>query len=346
MPISLPPQANVNVNSQVVQNFSVSPDLSVLSSTSASDVIRMAALRYQLDQVVKQNEAQFIITSVKVADLQTGDTLYKHDPRTAQYAASLNKIPIALLLLQDLRAGTVHLTDTINWTASDVRGGFGFYDQPGAPTSATVQQLVQDMLNRSGNTAVRILVNQTSLGGAAAVNARLAQDPKLVQTRLQLVSNTGFYLGNTTVSEGLRLMEQLQKTKDSYEQVMQNALATNVFTDYGVRSQLAGNSFIQLANKVGILDDTDAGSNRHDEGIVYNSQTHRSYGYSFMTTNFSPDLSANAPAEQSLEEMGLVVLRFAGDTPTTPMAGPLQTPKSAQTPQFTESPTTDKKVLY
>ena len=342
MQVNVPPQTNTAGSSQTVQSLSHSSALSVLSDSTASDLIKTAALRYQMDQIIKQNEAQFIITSAKFTDLQTGATLYSSSPDTTQYAASLNKIPVALLLLQDLRASKTHLSDTLSWSSSDVRGGYGIYDQPGAPTSATVEQLIQDMLNRSGNTAVRILVNKTSLGGAAAVNARLAQYPELVQTRLQLVSSTGFYLGNTTATENLWLMQQLQQKKDSYEQVMQTAMATNIFTTYGVRSQLAGNDYIQLANKVGILDDTDAGSNRHDEGIIYNYRTHRSYSYSFMTTNFSPDLSANLPAEQSLQEMGLLVLRFAGDQPQ----GPIMHPMAPSQNQFKETPSLDKKVLY
>jgi beta-lactamase class A len=337
------PNQYVPGSSQTAQVSAAPSDISVFSSDSASDMIKTAALRYQLDQIVNSDESQFIITSAKVNDLQTGQTLYSHGTDTSQFAASLNKIPIAMLLLQDLRTGKMHLSDTISWSAGGVRGGFGFYDQPGAPTTATIQQLIQDMLNMSGNTAVRVLVDKTSLGGPAAVNARLAQYPQLVQTRLQLVTSTSFYLGNTTTSEGLWAMEQVQKTKDSYEQLMQNAMATNIFTDYGVRSQLAGNSYIQLANKVGILDDTDAGSNRHDEGIVYNFQTHHSYGYSLMTTNFSPDLSANAPAEKSLESMGLVILRFAGDKPVSSVATKPLTQSQAQ-PNL--SPATDKKVLY
>jgi beta-lactamase class A len=343
MNMNVPQQATTTSSNQTTQNLSSPTDLSTLSSDNVSDMLKRAALRYQLDQIVNNNENQrFIITSATVQDLLTGQMLYNHNQDTAQFAASLNKIPIAWFLLQDLRAGKVHMTDSITWTSSEVSGGYGFYDQPGAPTTATVQELVQDMLNRSGNTAVRILVNHTSLGGPLAVNQRLAQYPKLVQTRLQLLSANRFFLGNTTSSEGTWLMEQLQSNKDSYEQFMQNALATNIFTDFGVRSQLAGNSYIQLANKVGILDDTDAGSNRHDEGIIYNSNTHRSYAYSLMTTNFSQDLSANAPAEQSLKDMGLVILRFAGDKP---MMQP-QAQAQVQKPHFQEVPQAQTKILY
>lgn len=321
-------------------------NLAAFSDTHASANTKLNTLRYDLQQIANQNESQFIITSVQVKDLQTGRSLFSYNPDMAQYAASLNKIPLAWLLLQDLRSGKVSLSHQVSWNAGDVVPGYGYYDQTNAPTTATVKQLIQDMLNRSGNTATEVLGNQV-LGGTLAVNARLAQYPNLVQTSLQGVTSNTFYLGNTTPNEGAWLMQQLQKTKDSYEQLMQNALATNIFTDYGVRSQLSGDPNIVLANKVGIIDDNDAGSNRHDEGIIYNLKTHRSYEYSFMTTNFSPDLSSNVPAEKSLEEMGLVVLRYAGDQPqsqstatATPQAAPVQGTG------FHELPGVDKKTLY
>ena len=320
-------------------------NLAIFSDAHASDAAKLEALRGDLQQIVNQNESQYIITSVQVKDLQTGQVLYDHGSGVAQYAASLNKIPLAWLLLQDLRSGAVTMSQQLSWNSSDIISGYGVYDQPNVPPTATVQQLIQDMLNMSGNTATVILGNQV-LGGPLAINARLAQYPQLVQTSLQGVrsssGNEGFYLGNTTPREGSWLMEQLQKNKDGYEQFMQHALATNIFTTYGVRSQLSGDPNIELANKVGIIDDSDAGSNRHDEGIIYNIQTHRAYEYSFMTTNFSTDLSSNVPAEQSLADMGLVVLRFAGERSQANIAKQVPTAQ----PTFHESLPLNKKALY
>jgi hypothetical protein len=134
-------------------------------------------------------------------------------------------------------------------------------------------------------------------------------------------------------------MEQLQMAKDQFEQFMQHAMATNIFVSYGVRSQLEGNSYIVLANKVGILDDP-TGNNRHDVGIIYNSKTHRSFAYSFMTTNFGTDGVANMEAEASLQQMGRDLLRFAGDKPQT--AVPQSSTLSPQAQQLQP----EKKVLY
>src|SRR5437868_5602373 len=159
--------------------------------------------------------------------------IVKYSPDTEQFAASINKLPVALLLLQDLRAGKLHMDQTMTWLPSDVRAGNGVYDQPGAPTTASFQDVLFDMLNPSGNTAVRIMVNY-ALGGAAAVNARWAQYPQLSHTYLQPLDANRFYLGNSTPHDSLWTLEKLMNTQDKYSKFMKNAMATNIFTDYGV----------------------------------------------------------------------------------------------------------------
>jgi hypothetical protein len=342
MNIPTPTQSTMAASSMTTQNSVAAADLSALSDAATPSTIRTAALQYRIDQVIKQNESQGVQTGVEIQDLQTGQMLVSHDPAMSQFAASINKLPVAMLLEQDLRSGNIHMSDKLSWKAADVLPGNGVYDQTGAPTTATVQQLIFDMLNHSGNTAVEILVDQ-SLGGAQAVNRRLEQDPQLVRTRLQIVGPGQFYLGNTTPTESLWVMERVQATKDSYEQFMQNAMATNIFTTYGVRSQLSGNSFITLANKVGILDDpAGSGTNRHDVGIIYNSQTHRSYAYSFLTSNYSNGTDLTTQAESSLQQMGLDVLRYAGDTPQNSIKQSQNAViKSQQQIHFN-----DKKVLF
>ena len=82
---------------------------------------------------------------------------------------------------------------------------------------------------------------------------------------------------------------------------------------------MAGNDWITLVNKVGILNDP-TGDNRHDVGIIYNQKTHKSYGYSYMTTAPEENPDATPQAEQSLKDMGRYLLRFAGDKPATTRA--------------------------
>ena len=311
---------------------------SVFDRTDISNSIKNAVLRYRIQQVIKANtEAGVSVTSADIYDFQAHKTIVQENQDAVHFAASINKLPIAWLALQDLRAHKFNLTDTVTWQASDVRGGYGVYDQPGAPTSATVQDVLYDMLNRSGNTAVRVIVNY-KLGGAAAVNDRLATYPQIPNTRLQPLDATRFYVGNSTAKESLWVMTQLMSKNDSYQQFLKNAMAANIFTDFGVRTQLAGNDYIVLVNKVGILDDPD-GNNRHDVGIVYNTKTHKSYGYSFMTTAPYENTTGTAQAQTSLGTMGKDVLRLNGDKVKKRQSNAV-TPLAAQAPQV------ESKVLY
>jgi beta-lactamase class A len=295
----------------IVEQLSASEGAAAFGDHEMGDFIKKLILRHLINGAIRQNEAQHVTSGVQITDLKSGQTIVGHNLDTQHFAASINKLPVVLLVLQDLRAGRLSLNQTMTWQASDVRAGNGVFDQPGAPLQASLGDVIFDLLNRSGNTAVRILVNQ-GLGGAAAVNNRWAQIPQLSNTRLQPLDANRFFLGNSTPRDSLWTMTELMKTQDQYATFLKNALKSNIFTDMGVRSQLAGNDYIVLVNKVGILDDVD-GNNRHDVGIIYNTRTHKSYGYSFMTTSPFDDPAATPRAGQSLKDMGRYLLRFSGD---------------------------------
>jgi len=333
------PNTPVTTTEVSSQQHVLKADLSTLAQDNLTDSFKAPALRNYIEKITAKNERQKVTTDVSIIDFQTQRAIVSHNLDVEQFAASVNKVPIAQLVLTDLRAGTLSFNQVITWQPGDVRAGAGVYDQPGAPTSATIKDLLFDMLNPSGNTAVRAFVNYT-LGGAAAVNTRLKNDLNLQHTYLQPLDANRFYLGNSTARDSLQSLRQLLGTNDQYSTFVKNALATNIYTGYGVRSQLAGNDYIILANKVGILDDVD-GNNRHDVGIIYNTRTHKSYGYSFMNTAYGD--AVNTPTAQagiSLADMGSGVLRYAGDKPvrqqsqqTTPFAAP-------------SSPAPERKILY
>ncbi|MEK7153504.1 MAG: serine hydrolase, partial [Patescibacteria group bacterium] len=230
-------------------------------------LVKEIFLRHLIDGSVKENERQNIVTGVSLVDLASHRTLVNHNQDTEQFAASINKLPVGLLLLEDLRSGTLSPGQTLTWTADDRRDGFGEFDQPGSPLSAPLEDVLYDMLHSSGNTAVRILVNK-GLGGASPVNHRLAANPELSQTTLQPLHASRFFLGNSTPRDSLWTIDQLMKRQDRYARFMKDAMADNIFEEFGVRSQLADDDYILLVNKVGILDDTE-GNNRHDVGILY-----------------------------------------------------------------------------
>ncbi|HUS25936.1 MAG TPA: serine hydrolase [Nevskiaceae bacterium] len=312
--MNAPTPSNYQAPSQpTTQNIAQYSDESLLWRSDITDIIKQAVLRYRLSKSVQQAENAQVLPGVRVVDFQTNQVVYDHNQNSVHFAASVNKLPIAWLVLQDLRAGTLQFNQVLTWTAADQRAGAGIYDQPGAPTQATVKDLLFDMLNPSGNTAVRALVNQ-GMGGAQAVNNRLAQVPQIPNTRLQPLDANRFYVGNTTPKEALFIMQQLLAGQDKYQKYVKNALATNIYTDISVRSQLAGNDFILLVNKVGLLDDPE-GNNRHDVGVIYNTKAHKSYGFSLLTTSPFTSTTATSVAEQSLKDMGRATLRYAGDKP-------------------------------
>jgi hypothetical protein len=300
----LPQQPSTNTN-QVIS-------VDQLQDSDVSQVVKEAILRSLLQAAISQNNSESIITGVTVTDAESSRTIFGHNQDTKHFAASVNKIPIALLILEDLRSGEISLNQTVSWQASDVRGGFGDFDQPGAPMQATLREVLYDMLNKSGNTVVRATVNYV-LDGPEAVNARFAQKPQLSNTNLTVLGPTSFYLGDSTPSDAMWAMSELLETQDRPGRFMKDALATNIFTDFGVRSQLHDNDNILLVNKIGLLDDPE-GNNRHDVGIIYNRRTRKSYGYSFFTTSPFESPTATLRADQSLKDMGKSVLRFAGDS--------------------------------
>lgn len=340
MNITLPPQHNSTPNvPAAAQVTSLATNESSLHSEQLSWLLRGLVFRWKINQSITQNENQQILTGVKVMDMQAHpQTLVNHNANTEHFAASINKLPVALLVLQDLRAGKLNLDQTMTWVASDRRDGGGVYDVPGSTTSATLREVLFDMLNRSGNTAVRILVNY-GLDGAAAVNERWAQVPELSHTYLMPLDGdpSRFYLGNTTPHDSLWTLQRLLRNQDSYGAFIKNALATNIYTDTGARSQLAGNDYIVLVNKLGLLNDPD-GNNRHDVGVIYNTKTHRSYGYALMATSPQANEAATPQAEQSLKDMGRYTLRYGGDKP--------QSQPAPSTLRQSAPATPEGKVLY
>lgn len=301
-------------------------DLSSLSDNSVGDYFKSLKLRHYLEQIIAKNESLQVTTSVSVMDLQSSQSIIDHNIDTEQFAASVNKVPIAELVLRDLRSGRLQLDQQFSWTAEDVRAGAGVYDQPGAPLHASVKELLFDMLNPSGNTAVRVFVNG-AFGGANTTNERFKNELGLQNTYLQPLDANRFFVGNTTAREAMKNIKALLSGNDTYRAFVKNALATNIYTDYGVRSQLAGNDYIVLSNKVGILDDTD-GNDRHDVGIIYNTKTKKSYAYAFLNTAHGEAFNtATSQAGISLADMGKGLLRFAGDkAPAATQNAPLNAP--------------------
>lgn len=115
-------------------------------------------------------------------------------------AASMNKLALALWALETYAYDDYDRLKT--WDGADRRAGGGAFDQPGAPKSALIIDLVEDMLALSGNTAMAILGRIDF----HIANAMLRRRGYTV-TRFHGVGTEGrFETGVTTAEESLRLL--------------------------------------------------------------------------------------------------------------------------------------------
>ncbi len=275
-------------------------------------------LKLQLTRQIIENKRKGIDSSVIVYDETDKKQIHSYNTDYVHWAASLSKLFVTQLLLDDLRAGKVTLDTIVSWDASDRRAGAGEFDGASSPTSASIRSVLFDMLNRSGNTAVRVIVNK-ALGGAAAVNTRYEKDyPELKVTRLQPVDENRFLLGYTTSREVDFIISKVYKQTDLYAYIVKNALATNIFNDYGPRSQVKDPDSITVIDKQGQLNDPE-GNNRHDVGAIENSKNGHTLRYVLMTTNYEqPAGEVTNFATTSLQEFGKDMLRFEGDRTPRP----------------------------
>lgn len=276
--------------------------------------VKRLILQTQLLRQTLINQRDGIDTSVIVYDLTDKKQVYSHNTNYVHWAASESKLFVASLLLSDLRAGKTTLDTVVHWTAEDRRAGAGIYDSNTSPLQATVRDVLFDMLNRSGNTAVRIIVNET-LGGAEAVNQRYKNEyPNLKVTKLEPVAGTNrFLLGYTTASEVNFILDKIYSHTDNYAGFVKHALATNIFDDYGPRSQVKDKENITVIDKMGQLNDPE-GNNRHDVGVIENARNGHKLRYVLMTTNYEQPAGAiTDKATLSLQAFGRDMLRFEGD---------------------------------
>lgn len=174
---------------------------------------------------------------------------------------------------------------------------------------ASLRNVIDDMLNKSGNTVVRAAVNGL-LGGPEKVNERFAAHG-LTDTTLTVLGPNTFWLGDSTAHDSLLALNKIVGNRDNYSRFMQRSMESNIFTDFGVRSQLQDNR-LKLVNKIGLLDDPE-GNNRHDVGVINDRRTGKSYGYAIFTTSPFESTTATLRADQSLKDIGLSLLNYAGD---------------------------------
>ncbi len=126
-------------------------------------------------------------------------------------------------------------------------------------------------------------------------------------------------------------MDRLYSQTDSHAVFVKNALATNIFTDYGPRSQVQDAAHTTVLDKMGQLNDPEA-NNRHDAGVIENSLTGHKLRYVLLTSTIEdPAGPLTDQATASLQAFGRDMLRFEGDR--APSTAPGIAPQNKHVPQ-------------
>lgn len=189
------------------------------------------------------------------------------------FGGSLGKLPLAHMVLERFDGEEVH--DIENKYVA--KSGGGNYDLVCISRKATTEQLLEDMLMRSGNTPFRLFADK--LGGADAVN-QFYRDNGWTHTRVNTDEDGFAMLGHTTPREVLdQLAGLLVKPDDSLlVGTAQNALMENKSIFTGIRQKVFPYKELSIHNKTGEYNgDTDEYypvpyATRHDAGLLEGPQ--------------------------------------------------------------------------
>lgn len=220
-----------------------------------------------------------------------------------QTAASMNKLGIALGVLDKIDRGELALDDRITLTSDIILTGSGFYfHQTAYGDEITVANVLVAMLLTSDNTSVRLCglvcppaeINET-LAAKGFDDTRVIPNP---------ANPSRMWLGDTTTFETNKLLTRLAKGE------LLSAKSTSFFLNIlkglsgyhdGFRRNMSSVERSRIAMKYGADDAT-----RNESGVVYSSAGAPALVYSFMAqfTNHWGNYGATHPAVQAHAAMG------------------------------------------
>lgn len=219
-----------------------------------------AKLADVLNQRVEKLEARYGVTSsLIVYDAQGGEVI-SHNPHEPYFAASLAKLQIAAAVTQ-----STITPDTLVSLEGIRREGAGDFDN-NSHVEATVAELYQDMLKKSGNAPAVALVKRV-LGGYGRVNDFTRSTIGLTHTQLEPYGE-GFDFGHTTPTDQaqlVRYLDQLDRESLRFEHPL--ALLGRATDSFGMRRHVSDK--VKLFVKDGQYNnDDDDGMVRHDAGYA------------------------------------------------------------------------------
>ncbi|THV30912.1 serine hydrolase [Glycomyces paridis] len=230
-----------------------------------------------------------------------------HDSTSVQTAASMNKLGIALGVLDKIDRGELALDDRVTLDADIILTGSGFYfHQTAYGDEITVANVLVAMLLTSDNTSVRLCglvcppaeINET-LAAKGFTDTRVEPNP---------ANPSRMWLGDTTTAETNDLLHRLalgELLSAGSTRFLLGVLSGLSGYHDGFRRSMSSAERSRIAMKYGADDAT-----RNESGVVFNTAGAPVLVYSFMSQfeDHWDDYGATHPAVQAHARMGRKIL--------------------------------------
>ena len=182
-------------------------------------------------------------------------------------SASIIKLFIMQVLLEEIKAGRLSLQEMITMTAEDQVGGTGNLQAAEPGTSYSLEELALEMLIRSDNTATNLIIER--LGGLSAVQAKI-QALGYQDTRLQRLM-----MDQAAIAEGRENFTSAREVGQLLAKLYQHKLVgqeqDQIFLDY--LAQQTDRQGLVATLPQGVISYNKTGSNsaqglQHDAALV------------------------------------------------------------------------------
>jgi beta-lactamase class A len=218
-------------------------------------------------------------------------------------AYSVNKIAVAVAVLDKVDRGLLKLTQRVNVTAATAAGDSdGIFRLDGAyPSAVTLGHVLSALLTVSDDVAARLCGD---VAPAAEINKILVAKG-FTRTQVQPVSNPNrFYMGRTTPRETHTLLRKLVAgallSRASTNVILSRLRSPIAFTD-GIRREMSSLERDRIATKAGWF-----GASRHEAGVIFDRGGAPVLTYAIFADGQTgaANFGATHPAVQARSRMG------------------------------------------
>lgn len=190
-------------------------------------------------------------------------------PDHALFEASLGNVPLTHMVIDRFYAQDIFPIKP----ELIAKSGSGIFDGHADRPQATAEELLEDMLKRSGNTAFNVF--SEALGGADEINS-FYKDRGWARTKVGETLNGKVEVGSTTPREALEQFQGLLELSDDNPLVetVQNSLRDYTSARYGIRQRVQPSNDLVIYNITGEYNGDHHAHNpvpysvRHDVGAI------------------------------------------------------------------------------